>query len=363
MAILKFPRSNGSSGAVSRRSRTNVFRTSVTSRSISRPAPQSWNGCRAADSRKRWRRAFTLAAVAVALAAAAALGALTSARLRSEARARGSASGQPPHHLCRLRGVSVDLTGREDGGVHRVVRAATGRSSSAISMAGRPLPITSDDADHQSPRWLPDASALIYFSPAATGQVQGAIYRIATLGGSFQRITGSIGGGDVSREQRLASFRLENERIQLVTSTLDGWRMSTSSRQWRPGTTGIRDGLPMDTGSRSRRATATDGTCTTSRPPAVLQSALTDDNRFMEGLTWLPDSSGIIYASTRGSTVPYLAPLTLWQVVAGRQPGASTHARRGLLRAARRARERPRDCLEPGDAVRHLEIRIRARRW
>ena len=32
----------------------------------------------------------------------------------------------------------------------------------------------------------------------------------------------SIGGGDVSRSGRLACFRLEKERIQLVTSTLDG---------------------------------------------------------------------------------------------------------------------------------------------
>ena len=87
---------------------------------------------------------------------------------------------------------------------------------------GPARPVTSDDADHQLPRWLPDGSSLVYFSPAAPGEVQGAIYRIPTLGGSAQRVIASIGGGDVSRSGRLACFRLENERIQLVTSALDG---------------------------------------------------------------------------------------------------------------------------------------------
>jgi Tol biopolymer transport system component len=34
----------------------------------------------------------------------------------------------------------------------------------------------------------------------------------------------------------------------------------------------------------------------------------------MAGLAWLPDGEGLVYASSRGSTVPYLAPLGLWEV-------------------------------------------------
>jgi Tol biopolymer transport system component len=34
----------------------------------------------------------------------------------------------------------------------------------------------------------------------------------------------------------------------------------------------------------------------------------------IRGLTWLPDNSGIVYASSRGGTVPYLPPLALWAV-------------------------------------------------
>ena len=262
-------------------------------------------------SRKRWRRGFRVAALAVALVTAAALGAVTSARLAPKA------APAAPHRVSRLTtfvgfeefpslspdGKMVAFTAPSGGHRQVFVRYLNG---------GRPLPITSDDADHQSPRWLPDASALIYFSPAATGQVEGAIYRIATLGGSFQRITGSIGGGDVSRDQRLASFRLENERIQLVTSTLDAGDVHVVATvptryyrypRWSPDGRWIAfqagDGYRWD----MYYVAAAGGT----------PVALTDDNRFMEGLTWLPDSSGIIYASTRGSTVPYLAPLTLWQ--------------------------------------------------
>ena len=88
-------------------------------------------------------------------------------------------------------------------------RADAARSSSGFSRAARHAPVTNDDADHQLPRWLPDGSALVYFSPAAPGEVQGAIYRIPTLGGSSQRVIASIGGGDVSRSGRLACFRLE----------------------------------------------------------------------------------------------------------------------------------------------------------
>ena len=49
---------------------------------------------------------------------------------------------------------------------------------------------------------------------------------------------------------------------------------------------------------------------------------LTTDNRLIDGLTWLPDSSGIVYATSRGSTIPYQSPLALWQVPLDRQQPA-----------------------------------------
>ena len=41
---------------------------------------------------------------------------------------------------------------------------------------------------------------------------------------------------------------------------------------------------------------------------------LTRDNNMMSGFAWLPDSTGIVYSSSRGGTMPYLPTLGLWQV-------------------------------------------------
>ena len=185
--------------------------------------------------------------------------------------------------------------------------------------AGEALPVTSDDADHQSPRWLPDGSSLMYFSPATPGDVQGAIYRIPTLGGPVQRVIATIGGGDVSRSGRLACFRLENERIQLVTSSLDGSDVRVVATlearyyrypRWSPDNRWVAfqagDGFRWDIYVAS-----------TGGETAVVK--LTDDNRLIDGLTWLPDSTGIVYATSRGSTMPYQSPLALWQVPLDRE--------------------------------------------
>ena len=186
---------------------------------------------------------------------------------------------------------------------------------------GEALPVTSDDADHQSPRWLPDGSSLMYFSPAAPGDVQGAIYRIPTLGGPVQRVLATIGGGDVSRSGRLACFRLDNERIQLVTSSLDGSDVrvvaALEPRYYRyPRWSPDNRRLAFQAGDGFRweiYVVSADGETEVVR--------LTNDNRLIDGLTWLPDSTGIVYATSRGSTMPYQSPLALWQVpLDGEQP-------------------------------------------
>jgi hypothetical protein len=41
---------------------------------------------------------------------------------------------------------------------------------------------------------------------------------------------------------------------------------------------------------------------------------LTHHNSMMSGLAWLADSTGIVYSSSRGGTMPYLPTLDLWEV-------------------------------------------------
>jgi eukaryotic-like serine/threonine-protein kinase len=180
---------------------------------------------------------------------------------------------------------------------------------------GAPLQITRDAVDHESPRWSPDSSSILYFSPAVSGAVQGSIWEIPALGGVPRRVVNSVGGADVSlTDGRLALFRLAKEGIQLVTTPPDGSKFDVVAEfapvtyylypRWSP------DGrwIAFQRGDSIRFdifvAPATGG-----QP-----HQLTRDNDMMSGFAWLPDSTGIVYSSNRGGTMPYLPTLGLWQV-------------------------------------------------
>ena len=113
-------------------------------------------------------------------------------------------------------GKSVAFTASEDGKRQVFVRLVAG---------GTPLQITRDPVDHESPRWSPDSSSIVYFAPAVSGTAQGSIWEIPALGGVPRRVVNSVGGADVSpKDGRLALFRLAKESIQLVTAPTDGSR-------------------------------------------------------------------------------------------------------------------------------------------
>jgi serine/threonine protein kinase len=273
--------------------------------------------------RKRLQRAIAIGTGLVGLAAAAALGALLAMRLVSP-------PPVAPHRVLRMTsfvGLEENSSISPDGQMVAFTAPQGGRRQVFIQhvKGGPPLPVTTDDADHQLPRWLPDGSSLVYFSPAAPGDVQGAIYRIPMLGGSAQRVIGSLGGADVSRSGRLACFRLENERIQLVTSALDGAQMQVVTTletrhyrypRWSPDNRSI--AYQAGDGFRWNVHVVSVGGGTMPVP-------LTSDNRFVAGLTWLPDGSGLVYASSSGTSVPYLPPLALWQVPLDGRGARSSH--------------------------------------
>ena len=145
--------------------------------------------------------------------------------------------------------------------------------------------------------------------------MQGTIYRVPALGGSpAQKVMASIGGGDISRSGRLTCFRLNQGRIELVTATVDGSDVRVVAPlkaqhyqypRWSPDEQTIAyqagDGFRWE----SYIAPARGGT----EP-----EQLTRDSKVMKGLAWLPDGSGVVFASARASSISYLPPLTLWQV-------------------------------------------------
>ncbi len=270
-----------------------------------------------AMTRRRWRSrpAILTGAALLALAAAAGIGAFVNSRMATSGAPLAAYRVRPMTDLVGLEeypaispdGQMVAFTAAQGPRRQLFVRFLTGGSSSI-------LPVTTDETDHQLPRWTPDGSSLLYFSPAGPGEVQGTIHRIPALGGSAQRVTDSIGGGDVNKNGRVACFRLEKDRIQLVTTTLEGSDVQVIAGletrhyaypRWSPDNQSIAfqagDGFRWDLHVVAARAGAT-----------VQQ--VTHDSTTIKGLTWLPDSNRLLFASARASSFPYLPPLALWEV-------------------------------------------------
>jgi Tol biopolymer transport system component len=210
---------------------------------------------------------------------------------------------------------------------------------------GMPLQITKDAVNHQLPRWSPDGDSLVYFSPGGD-EAEGTIWSIPALGGSPRRVIDSIGSADISRDGRLACFRVMNGQVQLVTSSLDGTDVQVIARsvpgyhlnpRWSPDGRSIAfqrgDGVRYDIFVIPRGGGA--------------PRQITHDRNMIRGLAWLPDGNGIVYASSRGNTLPYLPALALWQVpLQGGAPRQITpvdawyeqpdvHSSTGLVSAAR----------------------------
>ena len=264
-------------------------------------------------ARRRWTRS---AGLALSLGIASALVLLWAARDRF---------GRPAQPLSDTRVTRLtDLPGLEespaispDGRSLAFSGGVGGKRQLFVQLiaGGAPLQLTRDPVDHQYPRWSPDSSSILYFSAAAPGELQGSIWEVPALGGAPRRIVNSVGGADVSpTDGRLAFFRLAKEGIELVTAPTDGSRFDVVAGfasaayylypRWSP------DGrwIAFQRGDTVRFDVFV--------APAGGGEArqLTRDNSMMSGFGWLPDSTGIVYSSSRGGTMPYLPALGLWQV-------------------------------------------------
>jgi Tol biopolymer transport system component len=260
------------------------------------------------------RQSVSKLPIVLAIGAAAALGFLAGERLTRTTALQPNQIATV-HRLTDLSGIEEFPSISPDRRHVAFTASVSGHRQVFVRLlaGGSPVQITNDAVDHESPRWAADENSLVYFSPAAPGQTQGAVWSVPALGGSPRRVIDSVGAADVSSTGHLACFRLAHGKIQLVTASLDGNGLQVVAEstagyhlnpRWSPDGQWIAfqqgDGLRFDIfviASRGGEA-----------------RKITDDRNIISGLTWLPDSSAIIYASSRGSTVPYLPPLALWQV-------------------------------------------------
>jgi len=203
-----------------------------------------------------------------------------------------------------------------------------------------------DDADHEHPRWAPDGSSLVYFSGAATESEPGTLWEISALGGTPRRIASSEGEGDISHDgRRIAMFQTQGNRTVLAILERDGSPVQVkplpelaefASPRWSPddrsiafvGTIEIafnRAVYVIDTEGGEARAVAS--------APRI------------QGLAWLPDNSGLVYASSVGSTASYPPIFNLRSVskeeVPRKQGGSSRSA---TCRTSSRTSWRPAGC-------------------
>ena len=179
---------------------------------------------------------------------------------------------------------------------------------------GTPLQLTHDNVDHMYPRWSPDSSTLVYYTPPTSGEEQGTLWEISALGGTPRQLARSVSGADISHDgKRLAFFRLsEKDTVQLITverltSSVSMVAELSSSEaceypRWSPNDQWIafqHSTLYVDDISY---VSATGGDV----------HPLTHEGVLMGGLSWQPDGSGIIYSSGRESTAIYLPTMHLW---------------------------------------------------
>ena len=172
---------------------------------------------------------------------------------------------------------------------------------------GSPLQLTHDDADHENPRWTPDSSSLIYFTPNASPAETGTIWELSALGGVARRIASAMSGGDISHDgRRIAIFQLRGADLALETVSLDGTTLREIKRfpkaygydwpRWSPDDRWIAyvrgwfnlfdfaiQVIPVEGGE----------------PRDIAHGEI------LRGFSWLPDSTRLVYSSSSGSTILY----------------------------------------------------------
>jgi Tol biopolymer transport system component len=205
-----------------------------------------------------------------------------------------------------------------DGKMVAFVAVTGGRRQLWVRLlaGGTPLPVTKDDVDHYGPRWSPDSGALIYFTPGAQAGDSGTIWEIPALGGPARRLVTALGSGDLSRDgTQLAFIRFRDGGIEMAIANRDGSNARSAARlpaalysnpRWSP-----------DGGFVAAVQEVGGATFATSLIVVDVATSATrrlEESFYVQGFAWLPDGSGLVVSSSRGSTMSYPPTFNLWKV-------------------------------------------------
>jgi Tol biopolymer transport system component len=180
---------------------------------------------------------------------------------------------------------------------------------------GAPLQLTRDPGEHLFPRWSPDSSSVVYFTPAVEPTEPGTLFEVSALGGTPRRIASAMGGADISHDgTKLTFFRFEAGRIELVIARRDGTDVRPLAQVDRGYYYLSPRWSPDDSAVAYHRTATLIGNLFVVPAAGGTPRQLTQDGTVQDGLSWSPDGSRLIFSATRGATVHYLPTTNLWSI-------------------------------------------------
>lgn len=223
------------------------------------------------------------------------------------------------HRLTEFTGMEVQPTVSPDGKIMAFVMSVNGRRQvwGRLLAEGAPFPITTrEDADHDDPRWAGD-NKLVYCVKAEGEEESGSLWTTYVPTSSKPRFTTVLtdGESDVSHSgETIATFRLIDgiPALVLVEQLGEGadttWHLPGdavySSPRFSPDDNQIAFEARLDFISSEIRVMDVDS----GETRIILATSRT------RGIAWLPDGSGLVYASSEGSALPYPPTYSLWTV-------------------------------------------------
>ena len=210
--------------------------------------------------------------------------------------------------LTEIAGMEETPAVSPDGKAVAFVASVNGKKQVFVRLLekkGAPIQITKEEADHSFPRWV-DESTLIYLLDSGEADDSGSLWETLILSSAPPRPVGAAQGeADVSHTgHAIATFRKDANGTTLVLLDRDGVETESvklplpgiySSPRWSPDDQSIAFLVLIGFVTSEIRQLHLAGKET----KTIVKTGQ------VRGFAWLPDGSGLVYASSEGSTLVY----------------------------------------------------------